>query len=113
LGEHKQGHESIKLSGHLRSQIEILAYNPGYTFDKCLDTKGKLIQGSTITIPTKLYLYCGNFEYSFPAHFSSTKFFQAELWWLGQELSDFLNLELQVIYPTPKVPPAPSCGGGC
>ncbi len=113
LGDHKQGHESIKLSGHLRSQIEILAYNPGYTFDKCLDTKGKLIQGSTITIPPKLYLYCGNFEYSFPAHFSSTKFSQAELWWLGQELSDFLNLELQVIYPTPKVPPAPSCGGGC
>jgi hypothetical protein len=113
LKDHKQGRESIKLSEHLRSQIEILAYNPGYTFNACLDTKGKLIQGSTITIPPKLYLYCGNFEYSFPAQFSSTKFSQAELWWLGQELSDFLNLELQVIYPTPKVPPAPSCGGGC
>lgn len=113
LKGHNQGHESIKLSRHLRSQIEILAYNPGYTFNVCLDTNGKLIQGSTITIPPKLYLYCGNFEYSFPAQFSSTKFSQAELWWLGQELSDFLNLELQVIYPTPKVPPAPSCGGGC
>lgn len=113
LRDRKQGQEPIKLSEHLRSQIEILAYNPGYTFDKCLDEKGKLIKGSTITIPPKLYLYCGNFEYSFPAQFSSTKFSQAELWWLGQELSDFLNLELQVIYPTPKVPPAPSCGGGC
>ncbi|MGV0028557.1 serine/threonine protein kinase [Phormidesmis priestleyi] len=111
---HRNEYKSVKLSQHLRSQIEILAYNPGYTFNQCLDTNGKLIQGSnTITIPPKLYLYCGNFEYSFPAHFSSTKFSQAELWWLGQELSDFLNLELQVIYPTPKVPPAPSCGGGC
>lgn len=113
LKDHNQVHKSIKLSRHLRSQIEILAYNPGYTFNGCLDTNGKLIQGNTITIPPKLYLYCGNFEYSFPAQFSSTKFSQAELWWLGQELSDFLNLELQVIYPTPKVPPAPSCGGGC
>lgn len=113
LKDRKQGHESIKSSEHLRSQIDLLAYNPGYTFDQCLDADGKLIQGSTITIPPKLHLYCGNFEYSFPAHFSSTEFSQAELWWLGQELSDFLNLELQVIYPTPKVPPAFSCGGGC
>jgi hypothetical protein len=113
LKDYEQEHKPIKISGHLRSQIEILAYNPGYTFDKCLDTNGKLVKGSTITIPPKLYLYCGDFEYSLPAHFSSTKFSQAELWWLGQELSDFLNLELQVIYPTPKVPPAPSCGGGC
>ncbi|MBW4691875.1 MAG: serine/threonine protein kinase [Lyngbya sp. HA4199-MV5] len=110
---HRNERKSVKLSEHLRSQIKILAYNPGYTFDKCLDTNGNLVQGSTITIPPKLYLYCGSFEYSFPAQFSSAKFSQAELWWLGQELSDFLNLELQVIYPTPKVPPAPSCGGGC
>jgi serine/threonine protein kinase len=98
----------VKLTEHSRSQFEILAYNPGYTFDKCVDTNGKLIEGSKIAIPPKLYLYCGGFEYSFPTQFS-----QAELWWLGKELSDFLNLELQVIYPTPKVPEAPSCGGGC
>ncbi|HIK17843.1 MAG TPA: protein kinase [Leptolyngbyaceae cyanobacterium M33_DOE_097] len=113
LKDRRQRQEPIKLSEHSRSQIEILAYNPGYTFDKCLDTNGQLIQGSTITIPPKLHLYCGNFEYSFPAHSSSTKFSQAELWWLGQELSDFLNLELQVIYPTPKVPLVSTCGGGC
>jgi serine/threonine protein kinase len=113
LQDRKQGHKSIRLSRHLRSQTEILAYNPGYKFNECLDTNGKLLQGSTITIPPKLYLYCESFEYSFPAHFSSTKFSHAELWWLSQELSDFLNLELQVIYPTPKVPPAFSCGGGC
>lgn len=108
LKERKQGHEPIKVSEHPRSQIEILAYNPGYTFDKCLDTQGHLIQGRTITIPPKLYLYCSSFEYSLPVHFS-----QSELWWLGQELSDFLNLELQVIYPTPKVPSVSTCGGGC
>lgn len=113
LQDRRHGYKPIKISEHPRSQIDILAYNPGYTFDKCIDTNGKLIKGSTITIPPKLYLYCGNFEYSLPAKSSSTQFSQAELWWLGQELSDFLNLELQVIYPTPKVPPAPSCGGGC
>lgn len=41
------------------------------------------------------------------------KLSQAELWWLYNELSEFLNLELQVIYPTPKVPPVASCGGNC
>jgi serine/threonine protein kinase len=104
----RQRQKPVKLLEHPRSQIEILSYNPGYTFDRCVDTNGNFILGGTITILPKLYLYCGSFEYSFPAQFS-----QAELWWLGQELSDFLNLELQVIYPTPKVPPAPSCGGGC
>lgn len=121
LADRRQGHKPIKLSEHPRSQIEILAYNPGYTFDKCLDAQGKLIKGSTITIPAKLYLYCSSFEYALPDLYCGSfkdllfrdRFSQAELWWLGQELSDFLNLELQVIYPTPKVPPAPSCGGGC
>jgi hypothetical protein len=108
LKKYKHGQKFIKILEHPRSQIDILAYNPGYTFDKCLDTKGNLIKGSSITILPKLYLYFGEFEYSFTAQFS-----KAELWWLGQELSDFLNLELQIIYPTPKVPPAPSCGGGC
>ena len=111
--EAAQDQETTKLSWHSRSQIELLAYNPGYTFDKCLDTTGKLVRGKAITIPPKLYLYCGEYEYSFPSRFSSAKFSQAELWWLGQELSDFLNLELQVIYPTPKVPPQQTCGGGC
>jgi serine/threonine protein kinase len=101
-------HKPIILSQHLRSRIETLAYNPGYTFDKYLDNRGTVISRGQVTIPPKLYLYCGDFEYS-PNDRSS----QAELWWLGQELSEFLNLELQVIYPTPQVPPAPSCGGGC
>jgi serine/threonine protein kinase len=107
LKDRRQGHKTIKLSEHLRSQISFLAYNPGYTFDKCVNRRGELIQGSTITSPPKLYLYCGIFEYCFPESNSSAKFSQAELWWLGQELSDFLNLELQVIYPTLTVPAEP------
>jgi serine/threonine protein kinase len=98
----------IILSKHPRSGIRTLAYNPGYTFDTYLDNDGKVMSRGQVTIPPKLYLYCNNFEYSLPIQLS-----RAEFWWLGKELSDFLNLELQVIYPTPKVPAAPSCGGGC
>lgn len=101
-------HRPTILSQQPRSQVEILAYNPGYTFDKCLDSNGSLVKGSTISIPPKLYLSSGAAE-----HLLFDRYSPAELWWLGQELSDFLNLELQVIYPTPKVPPVPSCGGGC
>jgi len=99
------------LSQNLRSKIEILAYNPGYTFDKYLSSAGNVVSGTDTTVPPKLYLYCGGIEYSFHDRLS-----QAEFWWLGQELSGFLNLELQVIYPTPKLPTESSggvCGGGC
>jgi serine/threonine protein kinase len=93
-----------------RLQSEILAYNPGYIFDKCLSNDGKIISGSNIIVQPKLYLCCGDIEYHLFDRLS-----QSELWWLGHELSDFLNLELQVIYPTPKLPTEVSvgCGGGC
>jgi serine/threonine protein kinase len=96
-------HQSQKtkiLSQRPRSQIEIVAYNPGYTFDKYLDSNGKVLESGSVTVIPKLYKCLDRLS-------------QAEFWWLGQELSDFLNLELQVIYPTPQLPPVTSCGGGC
>jgi serine/threonine protein kinase len=107
----KYQHQSQKtkiLSQRPRSQIEIVAYNPGYTFDKYLDSTGKALEPGSVTVIPRLYLYCGDIEYKCLDRLS-----QAEFWWLGQELSDFLNLELQVIYPTPQLPPVTSCGGGC
>jgi serine/threonine protein kinase len=92
------------LSQHPRCQIEALVYNPGYTFDKYFDIKSNAIRRGNVIVPPKLYLSGGNFEYQSPDRLS-----QAELCWLGQELGDFLNLELQIIYPTPIVPPASSC----
>ncbi|MEM8777648.1 MAG: serine/threonine-protein kinase [Cyanobacteria bacterium P01_G01_bin.49] len=89
--------------------INFLAYSPGYTFNKYLDITGKTIRGGEVKIRPKLSIYAGHLEYSI----SSQKLSPAEFLWLGQELSDFLDLELQVIYSTPKVPPEPSCGGGC
>jgi serine/threonine protein kinase len=94
---------------HPRSQIHIVAYSPGCTFDSNLDSEGKNLRRDTHNMAPKLSLYCGSFEYQCPDRLSD-----AECWWLGKELSDFLNLELQVIiYPTPKVPPESSCGDGC
>jgi serine/threonine protein kinase len=94
-------------SDHSNLNIDFLAYNPGYIFDKYLDETGKVMRRGEVKIAPELYMYCG------AAQRSIRGFTQAELWWLGQELSDFLNTELQVIYPTPKVPPEPSSCGGC
>lgn len=91
------------------SNISLVAYNPGYTFDKYLDDKGKEIRRGKVVVKPKLSVYLGRMEYSI----GNNQFSQAEMWWLGKEISDFLGLELQVIYPTPKAPPEPSCGGGC
>ena len=90
--------------------IDLLAYNPGYTFNKYLNETGREIMSGTVTIPPKLSIYAGQFEYPI-GNEKMTMLTQAELWWLGQELSDFLGLELQVIYPTPKLPSESACGG--
>jgi serine/threonine protein kinase len=104
LGENK----SKIISQYPRSSIDTLVYNPGYIFDKYLDENKIVVSRGTVTVLPKLYLYCDRHE-----HVLLDRCSRSELWWLGQELSDFLNLELQVIYPTPQVPSAPSCGGGC
>ncbi len=90
--------------------INLLAYNPGYKFNRYLDEQRKEIRRGTVIVPPSLSIYAGNIEYKVGNHQLS----QAELLWLGKELSDFLDLEMQTIYPTPRVPPEPNdCGGGC
>lgn len=89
--------------------INLLVYNPGYTFNKYFDEAGKQIRRGEVKINPQLSIYAGHLEYTI----GDQKLSRSELWWLGQELSDFLGLELQIIYPTPKVPPEPACGGGC
>lgn len=60
----------------LRSNINLITYNPTNNFG----------------VKPTLSIYAGSNQYLIGDGLS-----QAELWWLGQELSDFLNLELQVI----------------
>lgn len=95
-------HAPIILFNRPRSQITRLAYNPGYSIDRCIGIKGEileLVNKEVINVAHKLYLYCGEIEFSLPDYFS-----RAELWWLGKELSEFLNIELQIVYPTPQLP---------
>lgn len=81
--------------------IDLLAYNPGYTFNH---------KGKTIKVPPTLSAHAGAEEYPI----GHSRLSQAEFWWLGQELSDFTGLKIQTIYPTPVVPPESSCAaGGC
>ena len=99
----------LKQSSPTKS-INLLAYNPGYTFDKYLNATGREINSGTIRINPKLSIYAGQLEYSV-GNIKSELLTQAEMWWLGQELSDFLGLELQIIYPTPQLPAESACGG--
>lgn len=89
--------------------INLLAYNPGYKFDRYLDEQRQVIQRGTVIVPPSLSIYAGNIEYKV----GNNQLSQAELLWLGKELSDFLDLEMQTIYPTPRVPPEPPSCGGC
>jgi serine/threonine protein kinase len=110
IGKYYKNLDNIKWQNRSYfKDINLLAYNPGYTFDRYLDATGKVMKRGTVIVNPQLSIYANHVEYSI----KNSRLSQAELWWLGKELSDFLELELQVIYSTPQEPPEPSCGGGC
>jgi serine/threonine protein kinase len=101
----------------LRSDINFLAYDPGYTFNQHLNSSGMLLEQWKNKKSPELVIYCGSKKYLINHDLS-----QAEIWWLGQELSDFLNIKLQIIGSKPNIlkdPKAPEnsgggdCGGCC
>jgi serine/threonine protein kinase len=94
-------------------EISLLAYKPSYKIDSFFDEESGKHKSGIIKTSPSLSIYMDRQEYNIADNNLSVLEFQ----WLGQELSDFLNLELHIIYPTP-INPAPvscsSCGGcGC
>ena len=85
-----------------RSRINRLCYACSYEFDHFWDSSGTRYRRGKVTVEPKIMIYIEGLEYVIEG------LTNAEYWWLGKELSDFLDLELQLIYPTPKVPPEPS-----
>jgi hypothetical protein len=91
----KAGRQTF-LAEDLRSQA--------YKFDKILNADGSSTRQAVVTVNPELSIILTPNQYSIGVGLS-----QLELWWIGKELSDFLNLELQVIYPTPKMPAEVDC----
>ena len=60
---------------------------------------------NSATVKPELLIVHGLGQYSF-----SDALFQDELLWLGEALSDFLGVELKIIYPTPQLQPPPETG---
>lgn len=87
--------------------LDLLAYNPGYRFDSYTQGDNTIRQSGDV-LP-ELSVNAG--EISYPIGHSQLA--AAEFWWLGQELSDFLGLELQTIYPMPIVTVTDNSSGGC
>lgn len=100
------------------NKINLLVYNAGYTFDNYLNEKRTVVNvNNAITTYPRLFMYAGSIEYEVGNrtfhNLELPHLSQGELLWLGQEISDFLGIEMKVIYPTPKLPPESNCGGGC
>jgi serine/threonine protein kinase len=104
-GTYYEGIKQIKWnsSSSIDLDFDTLVYYPGYTFNKYFDENSKLRHGEVKTEPV-LYIHCGSIKH----YISNNGLSQAELWWLAQELSDFLGLELQIIHQIPRLPPPPS-----
>jgi serine/threonine protein kinase len=79
-----------------RSTVEAIVYNPGYMFDRHFDHDGQLILGTQVNVRAELSLLLTSERYVIGCDLS-----EAELGWLAQELSDFLDLELQLVFPIP------------
>jgi serine/threonine protein kinase len=113
-GIQKVGHENVKWnkSQSCNLDFDTLVYSPSHTISGYIDVKGNHHEG-ILEIKPELYLnslvkkYCINeAEILFLDSKTWVFFSEAELWWLGQELSDFLNLELQVIHSKPRLKPS-------
>ena len=87
--------------------ISLLAYSPGYTFDRYKKEGIEVKASNAVVVAPKLTVCAGSTEYVV-AH---PKVTQADFWWIGKELSDFVGLELQTIYATPNIPAESTCGG--
>ncbi len=75
----------------------IVTYNPGYVVEEY--TGNDVLESrKAAKVPPDLCISCGSTKYKIGEGLS-----QEELWWLGREVSDFLRLELQVIYPTKRI----------
>ncbi|MEL7330990.1 MAG: hypothetical protein AAFN12_02015 [Cyanobacteria bacterium J06560_2] len=81
------------------ANIDLVAYNPGYSFTGKFKKDANTNAVGTGIVPPKLSIHIRSQAYTI----GSNQLSPAELWWLGQALSDFLGLELQTIYPMPAV----------
>jgi serine/threonine protein kinase len=104
FGTYSEKTEAKKWSKQLEDEVQIdfLVYQPSYTFTNYFDTVSNQEKAGLAFTTPKLSICRGGHQY----FISEYRLSDAELHWIGQELSDFLNLELQIIYPTPTISPA-------
>jgi serine/threonine protein kinase len=82
--------------------FDTLIYSPHHTINGFIDEQGNN-HGGILEIESELYFRSGLKRYCINEKYAILS--DADLWWLGQELSDFTDLELQVIHSKPKLKP--------
>ncbi len=85
----------------------MLIYTPSHQVQECVDLSKDEIRRINSSTTAQLCLHAGSEQYVI------NELKADEFWALGQIMSDYLDIELQVVYPTPELPPEPSSCGGC
>lgn len=94
---HRRKKEKVSLKNQTAFyDIDLIIYSPSYTFNKRSDSKNNL---NALKIPAQLRLIAGNNEYVI----QNDNFTEKEYLWLGKEISDFLNIKLEIMYASPQV----------
>ena len=104
-GFYVQDRKNLEWQNSLPSQIERIIYSPSYTFNKCLDPQKKLIPGAKVDISAKLSIVVGHEEICIrELKTKAIAISDNDLWWLGNTIGNFLDLELEIISQTPVIP---------
>ncbi|MEL6468524.1 MAG: serine/threonine-protein kinase [Cyanobacteria bacterium J06623_4] len=88
--------------------IDLLAYNPGYSFNSYVHCGQRERARHKTVLPT-FSIHAGSTKYEIGHGHLST----AEFWQIGEVISQFTGLEVQTIYPTPVVVPQLEATCGC
>ena len=112
LNKHKQIREgfyvgdcqSLEWQRSSSLQINRVIYSPSYTIDKCFDGNKRLVPAAKLKVDAKLSIIARYEEFCICETKKVIAISDPDLWWLGNEISDFLDLKLEVISQTPVIP---------
>ena len=76
---------------------ELVVYQPRYRFDDFVNKKGIKILNSAVEIPPKLSIVGSDRKIDI----KDPQLSEAELWFIANEVSDFLDLDVQMVAQTP------------
>ncbi|MEL6929639.1 MAG: hypothetical protein AAFO95_13505 [Cyanobacteria bacterium J06600_6] len=104
-GFYVQDRQNIEWKNSAPFLIKRVIYSPSYTFNKCLNAQKQIVPGGKVEVKAKLSIAVKHYEITIgELKTKAITIRDVDLWRIGNEVSDFLDLELEIISQTPVIP---------